>query len=538
MVLDTLAVQASDSKSGLRGLIVGGVILYLLFSGLVFFQIRHRDDGHVVYALDDPYISLALSEQIAHGTYAINTGEPSSPCSSIVWPFLLAPFTGSPLHEYAPLILNLVFGGSAVVLVACALREWVPEPLKLWSAAWWLALIMAGLLMFVGNLVSLTFLGMEHVLQVLVSIACAIALCRVWDGKPVPRWGLLAGVVAPMVRYEDIALTVALSVGLALTGARKAAAGLFAVALVPLVLFGMFLHHLGLPALPMSVLMKGSVRPQSSWPAEVVHAVLRSNYHALLRFGDPLLWPMLALAFVLAVLGWRERDRLRRAVLLAGLLVALLQLAVGRFGWFHRYEDYAVIFATLIVVRACVSGMREPVLLSLVLLGMPYLLATEQTPAASQEAYRLNYQMHRFVAGFYRGNVMVNDLGLVSFRRSPGTYVLDLDGLGSLESAKVQDRTAAWLEQIGTRHHIQLAIVFPVPLQIPADWTPLAKLCDPDQRVIMAGCVVFYSTSPEYTASIRSELVRFAGTVPKEDTLRLDPARDDIDVDLLSHRPH
>mgnify|MGYP001017862235 CR=1 FL=1 len=46
--------------------------------------------GFFFYTLDDPYIHLALAENILRGHYGINLDEPSSPSSSIVYPFLVA----------------------------------------------------------------------------------------------------------------------------------------------------------------------------------------------------------------------------------------------------------------------------------------------------------------------------------------------------------------------------------------------------------------------------------------------------------------
>src|SRR5262245_18537055 len=50
------------------------------------------NEGHLVYNLDDPYIHLALAENIARGQYGVNLEEVSAPSSSILWPLLLVPF--------------------------------------------------------------------------------------------------------------------------------------------------------------------------------------------------------------------------------------------------------------------------------------------------------------------------------------------------------------------------------------------------------------------------------------------------------------
>ncbi|HWE27085.1 MAG TPA: hypothetical protein VHB97_03740, partial [Polyangia bacterium] len=55
-----------------------------------------HNHGHFYYPLDDPYIHLRVAQRIWHGGYGINAGEFSSPCSSVLWPFLLAPFAWLP----------------------------------------------------------------------------------------------------------------------------------------------------------------------------------------------------------------------------------------------------------------------------------------------------------------------------------------------------------------------------------------------------------------------------------------------------------
>ena len=55
------------------------IAVYLCLTGLLVLHIRHACDGHFVYAIDDPYIHLALAQNLAHGHYGINPGEASSP---------------------------------------------------------------------------------------------------------------------------------------------------------------------------------------------------------------------------------------------------------------------------------------------------------------------------------------------------------------------------------------------------------------------------------------------------------------------------
>jgi hypothetical protein len=289
----------------------------------------------------------------------------------------------------------------------------------------------------------------------------------------------------------------------------------------------LFLRHRGLPMLPTSVLMRGtgSIAPQRNL-LETVYILLRNSYHLILDNGDR--WPMLALGVLLGFCLLNERNPTRRSILFAGVVLAFLQMAVGPFGFFHRYEVYALIFLTLLFYRAVIDPPLRyaPILLGLFALASPYIAAAGQTASVTQEIYRQQFQMHRFLADYYRKNVAVNDLGLTSYRRAPGVYVLDVVGLASLEAASASDKGAPWLENIVSRHRAGLAVLYPGWFQIPASWIPVGSMCGAQTTQVIGGrCVVFYATSPGSEPEIRDDLLRFVPTLPGGVTFAFSPAR-------------
>ena len=222
--------------------------------------------------------------------------------------------------------------------------------------------------------------------------------------------------------------------------------------------------------------------------------------------------------------------------MLAGaLLAAALQLAVGRFNWFHRYEVYAMVFAALIAAQALLESTRlhwRILAMALFALAWPYELALWDTPTAAANVYQQQYQMHRFVADFYHGNVAVNDLGWVSYRRPAGVYVLDLWGLASPEASRRVDKDAEWLDAITREHGAGLAIVYPdwYDEGAPDDWKPLATLCAESPRTsISRPCVVFYCTAVGDAGLLTAEMAAFARTLPAGVKITL--GRDSTDDD-------
>ena len=496
---------------------------YLAVTGFFILRILRVCHGHFGYVLDDPYIHLALSEQLAHGHYGINPQEFSSPSSSILWPFLLAPFAGTRVHVYFPLILNLLCGTASAGLIGGFVARWrVRDDASRWPA-WAGRAVVTILLIFAANLVGLTLIGMEHSLQVLLAICCAYGMAYALENQAIPAWCLAAAAIAPVVRYEDLTLTAAVSLALAGRREWKRAAALLSLSLLPLLAFSVFLHSKGLALLPSSVLVKSH--------SMAGHHVAEYLAKLFPDFYDSARFPLCALTGLLIIAASRSTSRSVRFTLAGAAAAGVLQLIVGPFGWFHRYEPYAAIFLALVLLARISEEKFFPVAylaFGLLFASVYYTGATTKIPQAAHEIYTQQFQMHRFVTEFYQGDYAVNDLGWVSFQRRPGAYVLDVEGLASAEAANEKHKTPQWLDAIVQRHEVKLAMLYPEWFPIPSTWTPEARLCTGSQEnliVLAHNCMVFYSTTAGGNAAIHEELKAFGQTVPKEDVFTLDPGK-------------
>ena len=524
------------------------VALYLAVVLGLFLAIRHRDNGVFTYTLDDPYIHLALAQSLAHGHYGINPGEPSSPSSSVLWPFLLVPFAAHPSHlalVYIPLLWNVLFCATAAWRIACTVSRWswVPDRWS-WGPRGWSGssgptaspltrFLLAAALMLVANLAGLTFVGMEHGLQVLLAIACAAGLAEAFAGRPIPAWSLAAAVLGPMVRYENFALVAAVAVALYGLGRTRAAVAIAALSLLGPGLFSRFLLSRGLPALPSSVLVKANIY---TFYGGALHAAIATISQSMqLRESEVGWWDQLAVALLLLFLMLADKQRARRFILGGASLAALLQLILGPFNWFYRYEVYAIVFTALVAATALAESTRVPriaVAAGLLALGAPYAVALYDTPTAAANVYQQQYQMHRFLAGFHGSVVAVNDLGLVSYDRPPGLYVLDLWGLASPEASRQTYKDGDWLDAITRAHAARLAILYPdwYPEGAPDDWDPLGTMCITGRRASIARkCVVFYSTGLGDQPALQAQLASFALTLPP--SVKMTLGKDTTDVD-------
>jgi len=109
--------------------------------------------------LDDPYIDLALSDQIHHGNYGIGNGQHAAPASSILYPLLLVPAAGTPVHPYLPLILNSIALFGTIEIVRRFFAHVSPAEDN-FGIAVQAATIIAMAICF--NLIGVVFTGLEH----------------------------------------------------------------------------------------------------------------------------------------------------------------------------------------------------------------------------------------------------------------------------------------------------------------------------------------------------------------------------------------
>ena len=517
------------ARSGLvRGL--SWIPFALLLIGFVyeFAAIRRIDQGRFVYTLDDAYIHLALAERIAQGHYGINLGEVSAPASSVVWPFLLAPFSRASFFEYVPLVLNFLAAAGCLYGYLALLRHAfaeLGEPLR--SAA---AVALAAVLIPATNVIGLAFTGMEHSLQVCLCAAIVLGLVRVMRGEPTPAWLVVALAAAPAVRYECLAVSVpALVVLLACRRLRAASIALVGMT-VPLLTFSLYLKAHGLDWLPTSVVAKAPLGGALSLGL----ASAQLHYNLGLRQGQVLAALMVAL--VLLALLRRTAPLVERLLAALGAAGILAHLVAAQIGWWDRYEIYMLATGVLLLIYEArgplqrMLGVSPAPTLALVaalalLAGRPYLTNLAHTPLASANIYEQQFQMRRFAVDYYRGPVAVNDLGLVSFRNP--SYVLDLWGLASPEALanRFAGREISWMDELVRRHGVGLVMIYDdVFGGAPRPWVRLARLHLGSEWTVTGGDVVtFYASDPAEAGALAALLAKFAPSLPPGVRLELNP---------------
>lgn len=473
--------------------------------------------GALNYSLDDPYIHLALAEEIARGNYGVNPGSFSAPSSSILWPFLLVPLARLSVAVYVPLFYNAAAAGFTVLVYWLVMKSVVgPEAADRHRLVVGISVI--GLLI-ATNVVGLIFTGMEHSLQVLLAAVGVLGLWREYETGRLPRWLVAALILGPLVRYENLALSGPAFVYLFVRGYRRPV--VVAVVLLAAVLgaFSAFLIAHGGGLLPSSVLAKSVLDDGLRAAGGALANNMRSGQGRVLAVG--------MLALLIAALSSR-RVWAERGLSLVFLATAVLHLAAGRFGWQSRYEVYAwtvVLLGLVLLYRSSIGRfLREaPVWKSALLcaamaavLGMEFIKDTLWQPLAAQNIYEQQYQLHRLAADYYPLPVAVNDIGWTAFRNDH--FVLDLIGLGQYEVLALRSASpdSVWITPLAEAHGVGLALVYGAWFaEITESWKLLGVLRRDGKEVGAAGNHVHvFARNEESAATARPALTGWAASLP------------------------
>lgn len=513
---------------------VGAILLGLILS------IMKLNDGNFLYTMDDPYITLAVSDQIQHGNYGVNPGIHAAASSSILFPAMLALGSGNPVHPYLALILSTLALFATLTIVWRFLHY-----LRLGEDTFG-QVVQALTLLFLAvcmNLIGVVFTGAEHSLHIATTAACIYGLAVFLDEGRLPAWLPAVIVIGPLLRYEGLSLSIAVLLILALRGRWRTAAGTFALIVFLVGGFSFFLVSMGLPPLPSSVLTKSDVVSNGMNGAGL--ELLKTIGLNLLRMTfDRAGFPMLAIGVAAAVECIRElplkpwRLTASHGPWTSNGLMALALVCVvgghavaGKMVWFDdRYEDYALLGTAMMGIYLARERIRRllsnrskrliyccAIAILLPVICWRYVWTTWRIPLAANNVYEQQFQMHRFIDEFYRGPVAVNDLGLVSYRNP--YFVLDLGGLASekARALRMHNASAAAYRELVDGSGVHLVILYDEFFkgQIPSSWVKVASMDLSRERISVAMKEVqFYATDAVTASKLRAELKLFRAGLP------------------------
>ena len=429
------------------------VLLWGAITTLLIQSLR-VNQGHLVYALDDAYIHMAMAKNFArHGVWGVTPYQFTSASSSPLWTFLLsAIYFVFGVNNVTPLVLNILFATLLLDALGWIFESFAKALSRLYVLGIFLSVI------FFAPIPSLIFAGLEHVLQTVVTLtfvcyASWLLAGRAANSRLSGATLVLLGLLASTARYEGLFAVAVVAFLLCLRRRWWLAFHLLFWSALPLFLIGLVSVRHGWFWLPNSVVLKGNLplAPGDRAASFAAHAVANFTFSGL-RVGR-----LMAVSFLLMLYrftkGKGKDDPLQ---LLMGIFVAtsILHFVLASAGWLYRYEAYLVAMGLVAVAaplyefvqrfprtfRMTAGEWAGLAALALTILTTNLLWSAGWEPLqvaarATNDVYRCNYQMGQFIRRYYQGSaVAVNDLGAANFMAD--IQCTDFHGLADLEVAR------------------------------------------------------------------------------------------------------
>jgi len=514
------------------------------------FSLRNNQ-GHLIYALDDPYIHMAMAKNFAqHGVWGVTRYEFSSSSSSPLWTLLISTaYLLFQVNDLAPFVLNFILSALAVGVVYVLLKgEHFDPPLTFISLV---------LVAFLTPLPALIFTGVEHILHTILVLLFVPAAANILSDGPgaAPtaglrgsgqsnRWPskillLACALFLPLTRYESLFLLGMASLLFLFRKRVVEALALGATGLLPVIAYGWLSVSQGWFWLPNSVLLKGDA------PTLSLAGIGKFVFH----FGEkltqnPHILILLSLALIVFILGSkRNKDFWQRKNVLLALFCSatLLHLLFASTGWFYRYEAYLVALGLLVIPigareswpekfsfvwdRGLIPRYGATVLLVLVV-SLPLvgrgLVSFFRIPQATHNIYEQQYQMGLFLKNFYPNkSIAANDIGAINYLAD--VHCLDLMGLANREVAQLK-RAGAYdtqpISNLAQQRGVEVAIVydrwFEGPTGLPSQWVKVGEWTIPHNVVCAEETVAFYAVAPSEADHLIENLRAFSPRLPSD----------------------
>ncbi|MGA2475090.1 MAG: hypothetical protein ABSF73_00550 [Terriglobia bacterium] len=518
------------------------VVILCVTVGVISTLLILRENGHLVYALDDPYIQMAMAKNFAlHGVWGITRFGFTSSSSSPLWTFLIAvSYLVFGVSEMSPFYLSLLCGALVLGVAYCILRWYKLSP----KLTFWTLLV----LVFFTPLPLLICIGSEHPLHVALTILLTFLAARLLSEESpstARRDLILLLAVSPIltvVRYEGMFLILVVCAlfllrGRGLTGVAVGMAGFSSI-----LLYGALGLAKGWSWLPSSILLKGNFPRFTDW-GTALDSLFGPAYFNV-KMGPHLVVLVLGSLF-LALYASDRRKALwdsRQVMTAIFVAIALAHIQFCMVALFFRHEAYLVALGIVVIVaqladqlpqklfgtptdRALIPKHVGGVLLAALLIypcavragaAMIYL------PQASKNIYEQQYQMGLFIKRYYQGStIALNDIGAVNFLAD--VHCLDLWGLATYEVTKLMrhhEYHTADILRLSREAGVKVAMVYDnwyTPIGgLPRDWVWVGQWALADNVVAGGDKVSIYAVDESETAPLMQKLQDFSPLLPKE----------------------
>lgn len=485
----------------------------------------------LVYPLDDTYIHLSIGRTLAaHDVWGITPEFPASASSSPLYTLIIAavytlcPGLDNTHATYLPLAINYFFGLALISVFFLLTR-----PLSNRSTALFIT-------WFSIALAPLSFIGMEHVIHVL------LATVLFWLGTREIAYntGHLASLItigavaslAIMARYESLFLVLSLGVAAFLMRRWGLTITLSIAAGIPLVGFGCYwISHDGF-FFPNSILLKGSAGTSPDILQKLTGAAGNLLFNIKQFAGRGL--TLLILANALCFLSKAVRNNCWLTVACGvSIATSVLHLAFASVGWLYRYEAWIISLNLLVFFFLIETLTNETkyqrlaiIIIALAMLPRSFYALKDVIRAPTDRRWE-HILPAEFVSQFFPDKVVfVNDIGYLAFSHS--ATVVDFFGLGHNTPVRLRQQANGYsadeLLKFGIEQQASLAIVQlcwnEVNKRLPPQWHLVGLWKGPRNVVFGDKIVAFMAMTHEEVTPLRIALKTF--TLPKNVQLQTD----------------
>ncbi|MFA5135579.1 MAG: hypothetical protein WC505_07395 [Patescibacteria group bacterium] len=491
-----------------------------------------KNDGKLIYAIDDPYIHMAIAKNLtAHGVWGPTPHEFASASSSIIWTLLIAAsFLLCGANELSPFVFAFL---SAAALLVVAYRI-----LKRYGAPQYIAGSILLALIFITPVPLLIFSGMEHLLHATLTILLVFCAAPMLSGKqsdwtPSQKRNLLiAAALAVGVRYESLVLIGMLSLLFVIKKKPVFGIMLACASLLIVLPFGLYATVHGGFLLPNSVLVKSLAE----------NGLAALGMHTLLSvFFSPFGFFVSIVIFFAAIVAMLRKRPIRRskyarpALLFIG--IAMVHITLARVDWIFRYSAFLVALGIVTIGILLIELFQNKTqfslsknftfkktalvaLLIVLIAPLVYIrgvLALFNTVLATTSIYKQQYQMGLFIKKFYpSARIAAHDIGAISYLSD--ARLLDLNGLGTTEIARLRvgnNFTESNLQLLSRERGIQIAIAYQyVFFQKPDGWIEVGAWQHLNNTTAMNDTVTFYATTGAAAEQLTKNLQAFSPLLP------------------------
>jgi hypothetical protein len=520
--------------------LLASIVIYLVIVYISYWMSIRQNDGHLVYALDDPYIHMSIAKNCAeYGVWGVTKHGFSSSSSAPLWTALLSvSYMIFGISDLMPLILNVLCGILVLIVVYRILIEYTASGLYLF--------LVMSVIMFCTPLISVGFTGMEHILHILLSIIILyLGASVIVMGNQLSKELILLCLLSPILvltRYEGLFLIFVLLMLLLIRKKWLPAVFLVVFSTIPMTLYGFYSVMKGWYLLPNSVLLKGNIPDYSS-----AREIFFFFYIAARRLVENSHLLILVLGAAAVTYFKAKQDNsiwnVKSVIGIVFIAVCYFHLLLAGTGWFFRYEAYLVAMGLLFLGLALIdytgiSGRWRYNRTDLVkyLIGAlfifalisPFIMRASKSLLRIQQAtkniYEQQYQMGRFLDRYYRGqSVAVNDIGAVNYITD--IRCLDLWGLASYEVASAllsNSYDSNTVINLTKSHDVKIAILYEnwheatesQPFKIP--WEDVGQWKIVNNKVCGNSEVSFYAVNALERENLVNYLRDFSASLPDD----------------------